>query len=440
MAFAPAAGCGAAVKGPKLRWGYMNSMYQRLAFQTRITVAFVLLMATVMVIVILAEQVDYDELRARVISQSLRQEALALEEDLKKGIPPKLPEWSQLHDAGTVPESLRQYAPGYHRVADSEGLYLLVFERSGQRYYLLHDGKGYRYLEYLIDGFGPAIIMLCMLFAFGFGRWTSARVTAPITRLAEAVQRKQKPLPFLEDIDEIGMLARAFAKHSDELEQFLQRERCFVGDASHELRTPLAIIAGAAEVIMHQLPADSHLVPSADRIVRTIQDMHSQLKCLLLLSRDPQALVYTNVAMRPLIEECVASCKPWLLRKDVELTLDMPQDVSAHTHPELARSVVLNLVRNACQYTDIGEVRVSLEGRRLVISDSGPGLPASLDPTDFQRFTPSMHQAGEGLGLSIVQRIVTHLGWSMEVDSSEKGCHFALEICGIVYDGSICAH
>ncbi|MFT8211439.1 MAG: sensor histidine kinase [Symbiopectobacterium sp.] len=224
------------------------------------------------------------------------------------------------------------------------------------------------------------------------------------------------------------MLARAFAQHSDELEQFLHRERCFVSDTSHELRTLLAIIGGAAETIMHQLPADSHLVPSAERIVSTTQEMQRQLTCLLLLSRNPQTLARTDVPLRPLIEECITRCQPWLTKKPVALILDAQQNLQAHTNAELARSVIWNLMRNACQYTEQGEVRIALRGTTLIISDTGPGLPPSIDPQQFQRFQHSARQRGEGLGLSIVQRIVEHLGWHMVVESSEKGCHFTLEM------------
>jgi signal transduction histidine kinase len=188
---------------------------------------------------------------------------------MARGFPPVVPKGSQLYDARNVPEKLRQLAPGYHRLAKPEDRYLFVFEVNNQRYYLLQESQKYGYLELVIDGFAPLVIMLCILCAYWIGRLTSARVTIPITRLAEVVQRKQKPLPYQDANDEIGILARAFAQHSDELERFLQRERCFVGDASHELRTPLAFIAGAAETIAHQLPADSHLVQSAERIVHT---------------------------------------------------------------------------------------------------------------------------------------------------------------------------
>ncbi|WP_252318767.1 MULTISPECIES: histidine kinase dimerization/phospho-acceptor domain-containing protein [Symbiopectobacterium] len=220
--------------------------------------------------------------------------------------------------------------PGYHRLEKSDHWYMLVFTLNDQDYYLLQDGKYYRFLEYLIDGFAPLVILLCILCAFWIGRLTSARVTAPITRLADVVQRKQKPLPFQDASDEIGVLARAFAQHSEELGQFLHRERCFVSDTSHELRTPLAIIGGAAETIVHQLPADSHLIPSAERIVRTTQEMQRQLTCLLL-SRDPHTLARADVQLRPLIEECITRCQPWLVKKPVTLILEAPQTPHVHT-------------------------------------------------------------------------------------------------------------
>ncbi|QEI08736.1 HAMP domain-containing histidine kinase [Pigmentiphaga aceris] len=406
----------------------MKSFYLQMTLKTRITISFVLLMVAVMGFVLAAEQLDYDDLRTYVISESLRKEMRRLEAAIAQGIVPVMPEGTRLHDAQTVPDALRKYAPGYHRADKPEGWHLLVFERDGQRYYLLQDVDTYDYLEYLIHGYALLVIVLCVLCAFWIGRLTSARVTAPITRLADAVQRKKKPFPFQDAPDEIGVLARAFAQHSDEAEQFLQRERCFVGDASHELRTPLAIIAGAAETIVHQLPADSHLTSSAARIVRTTQEMQRQLSCLLLLSRDPQSLARTMVALRPLIEECMIRCQPWLAKKPVAIVLDAPENIHVHTHAELAYSVIWNLLRNACQYTDEGEVRVTVQGTTLVISDSGPGLPSSIDPQQFQRFFSGSQQNGEGLGLSIVQRIVEHLRWHMAVESSADGCRFTLEM------------
>lgn len=406
----------------------MKALYRQMTLKTRITVSFVLLMVAVMGFVVAAEQLDYDELRAYVISRSLHDQKQRLETGLAKGSLPAVPNGSQLYDTRSAPAALRAYAPGYYNAIGPDAGHLLVFDFNGQRYYLRQDAAHYQYLEHVIDGYALLVILLCILSAFWIGRRTAARVIAPITRLADAVQRKQLPFPFQDARDEIGVLARAFAQHSDEAAQFLQRERCFVGDASHELRTPLAIIAGAAETIVHQLPADSHLRASGERIVRTTQEMQRQLTCLLLLSRDPQSLSREDAPLRPLIEECMVRCQPWLANKPVVLVLDAPGAPHLHTNVELARSVIWNLLRNACQYTDQGEIRISVHGNTLVVSDTGPGLPPSIDPQQFQRFAASARQSGEGLGLSIVQRIVEHLGWQMTVDSSERGCRFTLQM------------
>ena len=406
----------------------MKRMPLQMTLKTMITASFVLLIAAVMAFVVVAGQLDYDELRKDVVSKNLQQKTAELKADIAMGRSPVIPEASQVYNALTVPEALGHHAPGYHRLDAPQNAHLYVFEANDQKYYLVQDGKIYAYLEYLIDAFAPLVIALCVLSAFWIGRLTSARVTAPIARLAYAVQTKQDPLPFQDAHDEIGVLARAFSEHSNELQHFLERERCFVGDASHELRTPLAIIAGAAETIMHQLPEQSRLALTGERIVRTTEEMQRQLSCLLLLSRAPQTLALAEVPMRPLIEECMARCAPWLEKKAVQLVLQAPDNPHIHTNAELARSVVWNLLRNACQYTEQGEVRISLHGSILAISDTGPGLPSSIDPQQFQRFQQSSKGAGEGLGLSIVQRIVEHLGWRMVVDSSQRGCLFTLHM------------
>lgn len=408
----------------------MGSFVRRMTLKTRITITFVLLMVGAMGVVIAAEQLDYDDLRAYVISKGLQEQAQQLENSLAKGSRPSLREGSRLYDSTSAPAGLRRFGPGYHSVEEADVWHLLVFDLDGERYYLLQDAQMYAYLEHVIDGYAAVVILFCIFCGFWIGRVTAARVISPITRLAEAVQSKQMPFPFQDARDEIGVLARAFAQHSDEAEQFLQRERCFVGDASHELRTPLAIIAGAAETIEHQLPPHSHLIASSQRILRTTQEMQRQLTCLLLLSRDPQGLARTEVSLSALIEECTARCPPWLGNKPVGLVFDVVTETRLHTNEELARSVVWNLMRNACQYTDLGEVRIVLDRTRLTISDTGPGLPPSIDPRQFQRFDPGTQQSGEGLGLSIVQRIVEHLGWQMTVDSSDAGCCFTLDMMG----------
>lgn len=404
----------------------MRKIRPQMTLKTRITISFVLLMAAVMLLVASIVHVAYNALEQYIFAESMGNEAQWLQQQIEQGHPPTLPEGRHLYDANNVPEALRPYKLGFHDINQPGEWHLLVFEMNGQRYYLLQEGQYFAHLEPMIDGFMLLMVMLCILSAFWIGRLTSARVIAPITQLAQAIERNDKPFPYQDASDEMGSLARTFAQHSDELQRFLQREQYFAGDASHELRTPLAIIGGAAETIAHQLPAASPLQPSAERIVRTTEEMQRQLRCLLLLSRDPQTVPTSEVLLVPLLEECMARCQPWIGKKPLQLRLEAPQSVRLLTNAELARSVCWNLLRNACQYTEQGEVHISLQPHSLTIADTGPGLPPSMDPQAFQRFGPSHAQQGEGLGLSIVQRITLHLGWQMQVSSSEHGSRFTL--------------
>ncbi len=115
------------------------SLYRRLSLRTRITISFVLLMAGAMGFIVLAEQVDYDQVRTAVVARTQDNEVRRLQDELARGRRPDLPSGSALFDAQDVPVVLRQYGPGYHGEAAPNEWHLRVFDSGGQRYYLLQD-------------------------------------------------------------------------------------------------------------------------------------------------------------------------------------------------------------------------------------------------------------------------------------------------------------
>ncbi len=90
--------------------------------------------------------------------------------------------------------------------------------------------------------------------------------------------------------------------------------------------------------------------------------------------------------------------------------------VTAFVRVELAGIAFSNLIRNAFQYTDRGEVIIQLSNTGFLIRDSGCGVPSDIQQHLFERFVRGSDDrlSGSGLGLSIVKRVCEHVGWKLQ--------------------------
>jgi len=130
-----------------------------------------------------------------------------------------------------------------------------------------------------------------------------------------------------------------------------------------------------------------------------------------------------------------------LAGEKVQLHIGEIDQVQVTGDRDRLKQVLVNLVGNAIQYTPSGgRVTLSLQQSngqaRLIVSDTGPGIPAQDLPHIFERFyrgersrkrTSGSPSSGFGLGLSIAYWIVRNHGGSIEVDSHEgKGTTFCI--------------
>ena len=217
------------------------------------------------------------------------------------------------------------------------------------------------------------------------------------------------------------MLARAFSARTEQLNRLLARERWFVGDVSHELRTPLTVILGAAEVLCAMAKDRHDLLPVAERIRRTAADSAARVGALLLLSRAPETVGAPRTALIPIIRHEMQRCQPLLDGKPVTMRLDAPVEVHVPARPELAAIAIENLLRNACQFTETGQIGIALAPDRLTVDDTGTGVPPAIRERLFDRFVQADTSTGSGLGLAIVRRVADHLGWQVHFEARPGG-------------------
>jgi signal transduction histidine kinase len=341
-------------------------------------------------------------------------------------MPDAPPEVRFLVDADIPPE-LRQLPEGFHELTlANRHVHALLRDHGSSRYAVVQEVDELEHTELVIllslaIGFAVSVLLAVVL-----GMLSARRLIAPVAALADAVQRNAgaTELPSLAAQDEIGVLARAFAKRTDELQQFLQREQMFTGDVSHELRTPLTVMLGAAEVLAAQLSDHPAQCATAQRIRRVAGETAQRVSALLLLARSPQDLDAPCIALNAIIESEMERCRPLLHGKTVQCRLDWREQVAAHVRPELAGIIIGNLLRNACQHTEQGSILVQLAAGRLVVEDTGTGIPQLVRERLFERFVHGGNwpaHEGTGLGLSIVKRVAEHIGWDVRLEIPPAG-------------------
>lgn len=355
-----------------------------------------------------------DQRLADVAEWALPRHAAGLETSLPAGV--------RFHLGADIPWRLRDLAPG---VSDTEldGRVLQVLSgRSPQGPYVVVDYESdYENIELVVYSMFAALFVACALLAASLGGFVGRRVVTPMGELAVAVSEGATALPLTERQDELGILARALDAHTSQLRAFLDRERFFTGDVSHELRTPLTVIMGAAE-ILGEHPDPGARAPAA-RIYRAAQEATECVSVLLLLARAPEVTHLSPVSVSDIARRETERHQMLVADKPVVLRCVGEHEVTVRAPLELCTSAIGNLVRNACQYTDAGAVTVRLEPGRVVVEDTGPGLPDAVRQVLGQsvRAAPSSGSSGTGLGLSLVTRICEYLGATLAYEPGPGG-------------------
>jgi len=258
------------------------------------------------------------------------------------------------------------------------------------------------------------------------GAWLVMRqVFRPLKHIADGVAQVAAG-NLSHEVPEVGSrefaaLARAFNEMTGRIKQMLAMRERLLLDASHELRSPLTRMkvalefvpqGSARESLREDLVEMEHLVTAileSARLAHTGEEIHRQ--------RFDLAAVLHRVMAR-------FSDRPPGVRLE-----GLPASCSIEGDPDLAATVLRNIVDNAVKYSaaGAGPVLVALEERdgqaRVTVRDNGQGIPAADLPRIFDPFyridrSRSRGTGGYGLGLSICKSIVAAHGGSIAVEST----------------------
>lgn len=267
--------------------------------------------------------------------------------------------------------------------------------------------------------------LVLTLFACSMAWWLSRRTIKPLKQLSDlvdGVELQQLPDTFATDYpnNEIGILAEVLEQSMTRIGQAMERERCFTRDVSHELRTPLAIIKNATEVLNSQ----SDLKPRHKEVMVRIADASMQMEqtvnTLLVLAREE----YAKSASEPtdlmaIVEQSVINNSYILAGKDVEVDIDDSCQTLLNTQTGMLKVLVDNLITNAFQYTEKGEVSLQFKDGELLVRDTGEGIAEDISDKLMEPAVKGQKSKGFGFGMSIVKRLCDHQGWQISVESNQ---------------------
>ena len=208
----------------------------------------------------------------------------------------------------------------------------------------------------------------------------------------------------------------------------------FVANVSHEIKTPLTAIKGFVETLQQGTVEDK---AEQERflgiVLKHVNRLGAILEDLLALSRMEQENGTEEVRLsmgriKEVIQTAIQVCQPKAAVRDITITVDAAEDISANLDATLLEQAFVNLIDNAVKYSDDGsQVRISAAQKKrefiIEFTDQGSGIPNKHLPRLFERFyrvdkARSRKLGGTGLGLAIVKHIVQAHGGHITVESS----------------------
>jgi signal transduction histidine kinase len=251
--------------------------------------------------------------------------------------------------------------------------------------------------------------------------------------------------------------SRELERLSSELIRSNRMKSEFLANVSHELRTPLNAIVGFIDLLREGVygeltPRQSVPVERIEASANHLRILVDQVLDLAKIAAGKLDVQPETIMLRPFLLDVTTEMESLASEKGLAISLTLGAALpTVRADPTHLRQILINLIGNACKYTESGVIairaavgdepdsprlRQSATGRWLCIAvtDSGPGIPLADQQRIFEEFEqigagPRTHseRRGTGLGLPISRRLAEAMGGDVALESEPgKGATFTL--------------
>jgi signal transduction histidine kinase len=400
----------------------------------KINRAFLLQAALISVAALLSVFFASIVLEQILIKQAIKQEAEYFWRNYKQNQIFPLPNTQNLtgyFSVDDLPQSVQvpmPVRPGFYEYEDDE-LVLYINQEGGETVYLLYNRGQVDTLAAFYGLFPLALVLIVLYLSLWISYRFSKKTISPVSWLARQLNRvdiasrdlsplRLENFPYTAD-DDIRVLSDAIVNLGERLDSFIEREHNFTRDASHELRSPLTVMSIAVDMLAVDESVSDSARTTLARIRRAISDMQELTEAFLLLARESdQALGTEVVSVNDVVAVVIDRAR---LLNSKQLDINFVQRYKLHVPASEKVLAILfgNLIRNALLYTDQGSVEIIIEQSSVVVKDSGKGMQQKHVDEIFKPYYRGDNAVanGHGVGLTIVKRLSDRFHWPIRIDS-----------------------
>ncbi len=237
--------------------------------------------------------------------------------------------------------------------------------------------------------------------------------------------------------DEFDHLATSLNTMLDRIQSLMEGLRQVSNDIAHDLRTPLARLRQRLELARRRAVTVRELQDALDGSIDQVDGILETFGALLRIAQieaGSRRGTFARLDFAELVDSLVEIYQPVAEEREQQLVAEIGSGMPIRGDRELLTQMLANLIENAIRHSpERAVIRLQLvqSGRHgeLLVSDTGPGIPAPLRDKVFERFyrlEQSRTTPGSGLGLSLVAAVATLHDIAVELDDNRPGLKVVL--------------
>ena len=304
-----------------------------------------------------------------------------------------------------------------------------IFQDAGGNYYELKVATPTFEKEDLLRAIFSWVVILYLLLlttTLILTMWVFHRSMRPLYELLQWLDRyrpgqKNSRVPNNTRIKEFSKLNTAAQEAVDRVENVVEQQKQFIGNASHELQTPLAVLGSRIEWMLDKTEPNEMQAEELLKMQRSLSHIVRLNKTLLLLTKieNGQFPESRPIALGSFIEEQAELYNEIYADRGLSCETNIQEDFTVEMNESLASTLTNNLLKNAFVHSEPGsKIAIIVRPRKLSVSNDG-AQPLDADRIFDRFFQGEKKEGSTGLGLALVKAVCKyyHLGLEYRFDN-----------------------